>query len=90
MRATLGKEMKTTLTTKGQLTLPKKVREALGLKPGDELLVEVEDDRIMLIPRRRYRAEELDRLIPKAQKPFPGLKAEKEAAAWARLEKERS
>jgi len=52
--------------------------------------VEVEGDRIMLIPRRRYRAEELDRLIPKAQKPFPGLKAEKEAAAWARLEKERS
>ena len=44
----------------------------------------------MLIPRRRYRAEELDRLIPKAQKPFPGLKAEKEAAAWARLKKENS
>ena len=81
--------MKTTLTSKGQLTLPKKVREALGLKPGDELLVEIEDDRITLIPRRRYRAEDLDRLIPKAQKPFPGLKAEKEAAAGARLKKER-
>ena len=81
--------MKTTLTSKGQLTLPKKVREALGLNPGDELLVEVEDDRITLIPRRRYRAEELDRLIPKAKKPFPGLEAEKEAAARARLKKER-
>jgi len=81
--------MKTTLTSKGQLTLPKKVREALGLKPGDELLVKVEDDRITLIPRRRYRAEDLDRLIPKAKKPFPGLKAEKEAVARARLKKER-
>ena len=26
-----------TLTSKGQLTLPKKVREALGLKPGDQV-----------------------------------------------------
>ncbi len=81
--------MKTTLTSKGQLTLPKKVREELGLKPGDELLVEVENDRITLVPRRRYRAEELDQLILKAQKPFPGLKAEKEAAARARFKKER-
>ncbi len=66
--------MKTTLTTKGQLTLPKKVRDALGLKTGDELLVELDDDRITLIPRRRYRAEELDQLIPKAKNPSPGLR----------------
>ncbi len=26
-----------TLTSKGQLTLPKKVRDALGLKPGDQV-----------------------------------------------------
>ncbi len=66
--------MKTTLTTKGQLTLPKKVRDALGLKTGDELLVELDDDRITLIPRRRYRAEELDQLIPKAKNPSPDLR----------------
>ena len=27
-----------TLTSKGQTTVPKKVREALGLKPGDKLI----------------------------------------------------
>ena len=26
-----------TLTSKGQLTLPKKIRESLGLKPGDQV-----------------------------------------------------
>jgi AbrB family looped-hinge helix DNA binding protein len=26
-----------TLTSKGQLTLPKRVRDALGLKPGDQV-----------------------------------------------------
>jgi antitoxin PrlF len=29
----------TTITVKGQVTLPKKVREAVGLKPGDQVEV---------------------------------------------------
>lgn len=29
--------MSTTVTVKGQVTLPKKVREAAGIKPGDEV-----------------------------------------------------
>ncbi len=32
-------EMTTTITVKGQVTLPKKVREAVGLKPGDKVEV---------------------------------------------------
>jgi antitoxin PrlF len=31
--------MTTTITVKGQVTLPKKVREAVGLKPGDKVEV---------------------------------------------------
>jgi AbrB family looped-hinge helix DNA binding protein len=31
--------MTTTVTSKGQVTLPKKVRDAAGIKPGDEVEV---------------------------------------------------
>ena len=31
--------MTTTVTSKGQVTLPKKIREAAGIKPGDEVEV---------------------------------------------------
>lgn len=31
--------MTTTITVKGQVTLPKKVREATGLRPGDQVEV---------------------------------------------------
>ncbi len=34
-----------TLTSKGQTTIPEKVRAALGMKPGDKLEYELEGDR---------------------------------------------
>jgi AbrB family looped-hinge helix DNA binding protein len=36
------------LTSKGQVTIPKRVREALHLREGDELLFRVERDRAVL------------------------------------------
>ncbi|WP_457637495.1 AbrB/MazE/SpoVT family DNA-binding domain-containing protein [Oceanithermus sp.] len=45
----------TKLSTKGQLVLPKAVREALEIEPGDELLVEVEDGFIRIVPRKKRR-----------------------------------
>jgi AbrB family looped-hinge helix DNA binding protein len=36
------------LTSKGQVTLPKVVREALGLHEGDQVLFRVEGDRAVL------------------------------------------
>lgn len=37
-----------TMTSKGQVTVPKAVREALGLKAGDAVLFRVEGDRAVL------------------------------------------
>jgi antitoxin PrlF len=37
-----------TVTSKGQITLPKSVRDALGLKAGDRVLFRVHDDRAVL------------------------------------------
>ena len=42
-----------TLTSKGQTTVPKKVREALGLKPGDVLRWTVEDGRAVVRAKNR-------------------------------------
>lgn len=37
-------ELRAKITSKGQLTIPKEVRRALGLRKGDSLLFEVGDD----------------------------------------------
>ena len=39
-----------TLTSKGQMTLPKSVRDQLRLKPGDRFNVSVQDRYIILTP----------------------------------------
>ncbi len=54
----------TRLSSKGQLVLPKPVRDALGLQPGDELWVEVEDGSIRIVPRRKRRLEEVLARLP--------------------------
>jgi len=36
--------MPTTVTTKGQVTIPKKVRDLLGIKPGSAVTFEVAED----------------------------------------------
>jgi antitoxin PrlF len=41
-----------TLTTKGQTTVPKEVREALALEPGDKLSWEVRGGRVAVTTER--------------------------------------
>lgn len=44
--------MQSTLTSKGQTTLPKEVREALGLKPGDAVKFLIQaDGTVTLLPK---------------------------------------
>ena len=42
---------KTRITTKGQVTIPKQVRERLGLRPGDELEF-MEEDGVFRLKKR--------------------------------------
>ena len=37
-----------TLSTKGQIVLPREIREALGLRKGDRLQVTLDGDRVVL------------------------------------------
>ncbi|HVK89881.1 MAG TPA: AbrB/MazE/SpoVT family DNA-binding domain-containing protein [Mycoplana sp.] len=47
----------TTLTTKGQLTIPKDVREALNLKPGTRFYVSVRNGQVVAIPKNKKLAD---------------------------------
>ena len=38
------------VTSKGQITVPKLIRERLGIEPGDEIAFHFDDDRIEIRP----------------------------------------
>ncbi len=44
--------VESTITSKGQTTLPKPVRDALGVGPGDRVRYIIIDDEVRIIPMR--------------------------------------
>ncbi len=60
----------TTLTSKGQLTLPKAVRDKLHLKTGDRLRVEVTKDGRVVLEPATVDVLELKGMLPKPAKPL--------------------
>lgn len=46
------KEVLTTLTQRGQVTVPAEVRRILHLKPKDRVAFQIEDDEVRLVPAR--------------------------------------
>ncbi|MEW5744264.1 MAG: AbrB/MazE/SpoVT family DNA-binding domain-containing protein [Nitrospirota bacterium] len=49
--------MKTHVSERGQVVIPKKIRDALRIDKGDELDVEVVGEAILLKPRKRFKAQ---------------------------------
>lgn len=45
-------EIETKLLDKGRITLPKRVREALGLKERDSVIIEVTGNQVLIKPKR--------------------------------------
>lgn len=61
--------MLATITTKGQITIPKKARDALQLDAGDRVEFIFEDDgRLFLLPVTRD-VKTLKGMLPKPEKP---------------------
>lgn len=57
-----------TLTSKGQLTIPRQLRDALGLAPGAKLQASIDrHGRLVLVPSR-YEPEELFRHRPRVNR----------------------
>lgn len=54
----MGMAEQRTMTVKGQVTIPKDVRDALGLRPGEPVAFERDGDRVYL--RRGQRTDEGD------------------------------
>jgi AbrB family looped-hinge helix DNA binding protein len=48
-----------TLSSKNQIVVPREARKALGLKPGDKLLVVVHDGRLLVLKKPRSYAKAL-------------------------------
>ncbi|MBW1929003.1 MAG: type II toxin-antitoxin system PrlF family antitoxin [Deltaproteobacteria bacterium] len=42
--------LESTITRKGQTTIPKEIRRFLGLRPNDKLFYLIEDDKVILRP----------------------------------------
>lgn len=60
--------MMTKMTTKGQVTIPRRMREYLGLKPGSEIEFDVtEDGRVFLKTRGKAPESRFARLLGSAK-----------------------
>jgi len=56
------------MTSKGQITLPKEIRDRLGLKRGDRVRFVIEDDgRVRLLPAKRD-ISELVGILPRPKR----------------------
>lgn len=58
---------RSTLTTKSQITIPKKVRDALGVGPGDQVRFEVKKDKVLVVPVPSTLEENFGRVKPKTR-----------------------
>jgi len=64
----------TTVTIKGQVTLPKKVRDAVGIKPGDRVEVRATAAGGVVIEKPGTAGQYKDRLYALAKRrPFRGI-----------------
>ena len=65
---------KSKITFKGQVTIPKKIRNALALKEGDSLIFMIEGDHAILKPINKKSLLDFYGTLP-ASRPYPGLEA---------------
>ena len=65
-------EVRACINENGRIVIPKVLREALGIAPGDELLLRVENDELR-ITTMRHRIESARQLVRKHVKPGRSL-----------------
>jgi AbrB family looped-hinge helix DNA binding protein len=68
-----------TLSSKNQIVVPREAREALGVHPGDKLLVVVRGNTVIILPRPRSWTKALRGL---AKAPYPEGYLNEERDSW--------
>jgi len=64
--------MDATLTSKGQTTIPKEIRDSLGLKPGDRMTFTLMPEGTVIMRVKTRRVMELSGMLrKKGRKPVP-------------------
>ena len=67
------------LSAKNQIVVPREAREALGLKPGDQILVVVRRGRVVLLQKPKSYSAALDGL---GRNLYPKDHVKKERRSW--------
>ena len=65
---------KAKITFKGQVTIPKEIRDALTMQEGDMVIFQVEGDHAVLKPLRKKLLADFYGVLP-ATRPYPGTEA---------------
>ena len=68
-----------TLSAKNQIVIPREAREALGLKPGDKLLVVVHDRKVIVLQKPKAYHSAIRGL---ARRPYREQHLAKERGSW--------
>ena len=71
--------MEATLSSKNQIVIPKEAREALGLKPGDKLVISVTGRKILVLEKPKSFAKAIRGL---ARGVYPPDYLKKERESW--------
>lgn len=75
--------LSSTITAKGQTTIPAEIRKKLALKPGDRILYLEEDGKVRIVAADR-RSRDLKGILPKPERPV-SLEEMEEAIAKGSL-----
>jgi len=68
-----------TISTKNQIVIPREAREALGVKPGDRILVVVRGDRVIVLQKPKPHHAAIRGLAPGL---YPRGYLQKERESW--------
>src|SRR4030042_6328712 len=63
---------KAKITLKGQVTIPKEVRNSLDIKEGDSVIFVIQKDNAVLKPLKKKSLKDFYGILP-ATRPYPGM-----------------